>query len=314
MIAAILARFAFVLGAFVVGAHANVSPSAQDGPQLTPEQMYARSVRAMRDAPQPAFVTFRENVTGHNFTAKCTSNDIAISPHHGDFNASYDVSYRSSDGSALSVPLAAGSSKACPAALLDPLGRGAVSSLGLPRALPSSGTAPTTTSADSIFGPRTIGGVKAASSRYYRIEFVGREQLDGSDVYHLKLRAFRNPNFHPLTDLYVDADTFLVRESRGEAVGQYVVASARASGIVDFDRVGPYWLVKHESFVIAGNALLVHLQMRITIDGSNVRTPESLPGVEFRTPESVPPNPMPSSTRQAAGPDLRVPLDGDLLE
>ena len=107
MIAAILARFAFVLGAFVVGAHANVSPSAHDGPPLTPEQMYARSVRAMRDAPQPAFVTFRKNVTGRNFTAKCTSNDIAISPHHGDFNASYDVSYRSSDGSALSVPLAA---------------------------------------------------------------------------------------------------------------------------------------------------------------------------------------------------------------
>lgn len=289
------AIFLFVLGIFAASAIAEESPPTQTTPGLTPQQMYLRSVRAMKDVPQPAFVTFRENVTGRNIIVKCTNKDMAISAHHGDFKASYDVTYRSSDGRAMSEPVGQDNATSCPAAILDPLGAAAISAFGSPRVSPSPGSAPTSAPSDAL---QTIGAVRAESSRFYHIAFVGREQHDEHDVYHLKLRAFRDPNEHPLTDLYIDCETFLVRESRGEAAAHYVVASGRASGIVDFDRVGPYWLVKHESFAIAANALLVHVNMTISIDGSNFRTPSTLPGVVFPEPQSkLPPNPTPSSTR-----------------
>jgi len=102
-------------------------------------------------------------------------------------------------------------------------------------------------------------------------------------VYHLKLRAYRDPNTHPLTDLYVDPETFLVREACGEVSGHYVLASGRVAGVIDFDRVGSYWLVEREHFEIAANALLVHARMTATIEGS-IATPSEIPGVVFPTP------------------------------
>ena len=64
---------------------------------------------------------------------------------------------------------------------------------------------------------------------------------------------------------------------------QGVVGNARVSGIVDFDHVGQYWLVKREYFEIGANALLVHLNMMMTVDGADFRTPDQLTGVVFPT-------------------------------
>jgi hypothetical protein len=145
-------------------------------------------------------------------------------------------------------------------------------------------TASPSAAADSTLGPPIIGAVRVDGARYYHIDLVGRERLGANDVYHLKLRAFRDPDTHPLTDLDIDPETFLVREARGEASGHYVIASARLAGVVDFDRVGGYWLVDHEHFDIAANALLVHARLTATIDGSNFTTPAELPGIDFPTP------------------------------
>ena len=106
-------------------------------------------------------------------------------------------------------------------------------------------------------------------------------------MYHLKLKAYRDPDTHPLTDLYVDQNTFLVREARGEVSGHYFLASGRVAGVVDFDRVGPYWLVEHEHFDVAANALLVHARLTATVDGSNFATPDELPNVAFPTPQAI---------------------------
>jgi len=74
-------------------------------------------------------------------------------------------------------------------------------------------------------------------------------------VHHLTLTAYRDPATHPLTDLYLDPKTFLMREARGEVSGHDIVASGRLAGVIDFDRVGAYWLVAHEHFQIAANAV-----------------------------------------------------------
>lgn len=276
---------ALVLGMSATAAFADGPPTApQDAAPLTPERIYLRSVRAMKDAPQPAFITCRENVVGRNFTLRCTNDGITALLHHGDVTAAYDVWFRTSDGSALSQPVGVARTTPCPSTLLAPAGS-AISSLGVAQASPSASSAPTAKPADSPIGPPIIGAVHVDSSRYYHIELVGLEQLGGNDVYHLKLTAYRDPDTHPLTELFVDRATFLVREARGEVSGHYVVASGRLAGVVDFDRVGMYWLAQHEHFDIAANAILIHARMTATIDGSNFATPNELPGIVFPTPQ-----------------------------
>jgi hypothetical protein len=288
----------FALGCLATAAFADEqspAPAASPTP-LTPEKIYLRAIRAMKDAPQPPFITFREHVVGRNFTLRCTGDGMNVSLHHGDVTATYDVWFRTSDGSALSEPVGVASAKPCPATLLIPAGS-AVSSLGVPQASPSPGTAPSTASADSQIGPPIIAEVHVDGAFYYHIDLAGVEKLGPNDVYHLKLKAYRDPDKHPLTDLYVDPQTFLVREARGEVSGHFVIGSGRFAGVVDFDRVGEYWLVEREQFEIAANALLVHARMMATIDGSNFATPNELPGIAFPTPQ---PTPAPRATSSSS--------------
>ena len=263
---------------------ADLPPPDQDTSPLTPEKIYLHSIRAMKDAPVPAFITFRETVAGRNFRLRCTKDGIDLSIHHGDVTGTYDVWYRTSDGRALSRPVGDARGETCPDTLLTPIGS-AISSLGVAQASPSPGAAPPSAAPDSQVGPPIIGAVHVAAARFYHIELVGLEQLGGNEVYHLKLRAYRDPNTHPLTDLYVDSKTFLVREARGEASGHFVIASGRVGGVVDFDRVGPYWLVEHEHFEVAANALFAHARMTIAIDGSQFETPNELPAGDFPAPQ-----------------------------
>jgi hypothetical protein len=275
---------AFVLGCYATAAVADVPPPDQDGSPLTPEKIYLRSVHAMKAVPEPAFVTFRETVSGRNFTLRCTKDGTSLFIHHGDVTATYDVWFRTSDGSALSRRVDDAKAEECPAALLTPAGS-TISSLGVVQASPSPGAAAATP--DEQAGPPLVGAVHVEAAAFYHIELAGLEQLGGNDVYHLKLKAYREPTTHPLTDLYVDRNTFLVREARGEVSGHYVLASGRVAGVVDFDRVGPYWLVEHEHFDVAANALLVHARLAATVDGSNFATPDELPDIAFPAPPAV---------------------------
>ncbi len=276
---------ACIVGTGATPAFADVAIPPPGAPPLTPEKLYLRAIHAMQEMPQPAFVRFRETIVGRNFSLKCTSDGASISLHHGDVTAAYDVSFRTSDGSALSRPIGVASAMPCPATLLVPAGSG-ISAMGLPQ--PSSSKSPEMTPSgapgETSLGPPIIASLRVEGARFYHIDFVGRERLGANDVDHLKLRAYRDPSEHPLTDLYIDPETFLVREARGEVSGHYVLASGRVTGVIDFDRVGSYWLVEREYFEIAANALLVHAHMTATIDGSNFATPSEMPGIVFPTP------------------------------
>jgi len=264
-------------------AYADAPPAPDGRSALGPEAIYLRAVHAMKSAPVPPYVTFREHILGRNITLSCTSDGMNIGLRHGDVTATYDVYFLTRDGSAISKAVANPSATAspCPSALLQPAGAG-LSAMGVPEATAS----PATDAASaSTFGPPIIAAVRVDGALFYHIELVGRERLGDNDVYHLKLTAYRDPDTHPLTDLYVDPETFLVREARGEVSGHYVVASGRFAGIVDFGRVGDYWLVEHEHFDVAANALFVHARMNATVDGSNFTTPSELPGIVFPTPQ-----------------------------
>ncbi len=265
-------------------AYADAPPAPNGTPALTPEAIYLHAVHAMKSAPVPPYVTFREKIEGRNIRLSCTPDGTAIGLRHGDVTATYDVYFRTSDGGAISKVVATPSSIAsqCPGTLLQPAGAG-LSTMGMPQATASS---PATDAASaSTGGTPIIASVRVEAARFYHIDLVGLERLGDNVVYHLRLTAYRDRDTHPLTDLYVDPRTFLVREARGEVSGHYVVASGRFSGIVDFDRFGDYWLVKHEHFDIPANALFVHARMSATVDGSNFTTPSELPGIVFPTPQ-----------------------------
>ena len=275
--------FALLLSSLATGAFSADQSALPIDTSLTPAKIYLQSIHAMKAQPLPTYVTFRENVVGRNMSIQCTHDGIEATLHHGDVTAPFDVWFRTSDGTAVSRPIGDANAKSCPATLLVPTGA-AVASMGIPQPSSSPGTAPEATQPASSIGPPLIAAVHAEAARYYDIELVGIERLGTSDAYHLKLRALRDRDTHPLTDLFIDPETFLVREARGEVSGHYVVASGRLAGVVDFDRVGAYWLVEREHFDMAANALFVHARMTVTIDASNIATPSELPGIVFPAP------------------------------
>ena len=170
---------------------------------LTPEAIYLRATHAMKEAPQPAYVTFDESVTARNMRLACTSDGTSLSLKHGDASGSYRVWFRTRDENAVSQDTA--TQKRCSGALLFPTGAD-VASLG-----PHPSVAPSAAPTDGSGGPPLIAAVRVESARYYRIELVGRESLKDIRSIGLRCSAYRDPATHPLTGMLVDEDSFLVR-------------------------------------------------------------------------------------------------------
>jgi len=284
-------RAAFVTIAFVAAAtawacgepQASSVPATPDAAAtaaatLTGEAIYLRATRAMKDAPQPAYVTFHEDVSARNMRLSCTADGTSPTLKHGDAAGAYRVWFRTRDERAVSEDLA--SQKRCGGALLYPAGA-EIAALGVPSAAPSATPSP------AVDGPPLIAAVRVESARYYRITLVDRETFEGHPVYRLALRAYRDPATHPLTGMLVDADTFLVRQAAGEAAAHYVIASGRVAGVVTFDRSGPYWLARDESFELAAQAIFVHAHCTVTVRGSDFAFPADV-GDELASPSPSP--------------------------
>jgi hypothetical protein len=260
-------------------------PAATDSAPTSGEAIYLRAVRAMKDAPQPPYVTFREDVSARNMRLSCTTDGTSLTLKHGDAAGSYRVWFRTSDERAVSEDVA--SQKRCSGALLYPAGA-EIAALGAPSAAPSATASP---AAD---GPPLIAAVRVESARYYHITLVDRETFEGHPVYRLALRAYRDPATHPLTDMLVDAQTFLVRQAAGEAAAHYVIASGRVAGVVTFDRSGPYWLARDETFDLAAQAIFVHAHCTVSVRATDFAFPDDV-GSELASPS---PSPSPGPRRR----------------
>ena len=281
-----------------------VSPEPSPSGVLKPDAIYLRAIRAMQAEPLPAYVVFREDVAARNAGLSCTSDGTSFSLKHGDEKLAYRVWYRVSDGSSVTQNLA--THALCHGSLLVPSGADIVS-LGTAHASPSPSAAASTAqpkSADSSPSPSPdassnldvntdapgstnnalIGAVRVEASRYYRIEIADREPFEGHEVYRLTLHAYRDPNLHPITEMLVDTQTFLVHRVSGEVSGHYVIASGRGAGTVVFDRMGRYWVVRDENFVLAFNALFIHARTNLDVRGSEYQFADALPNIAFQTP------------------------------
>ncbi|MBD5654475.1 MAG: hypothetical protein IAI50_04765 [Candidatus Eremiobacteraeota bacterium] len=266
--------------AFAAAVVAGASSANSEGPAaLTPEAIYLRATHAMKDAAEPPYVTFREDVTARNMRLSCTADGTNLSLKHGDIAGSYRVWYRTRDENAISQEV--GSQKRCKGALLYPTGSD-LATLGAPSAAPSATPVP-----DAGDGPPIIAAVRVESARFYKITLVDRESFEGHPVYRLALKAYRDPTTHPLTGMLVDEESFLVRQASGEAAGHYVVASGRVAGVVTFDRSGEYWVARDETFDLAAQALFVHAHCNVIVRASDFQYPADIDNV-FPSPSPSP--------------------------
>lgn len=103
--------------------------------------------------------------------------------------------------------------------------------------------APSTPAPSPSIDPRA--DAIALTDRFYDVTYDGQTQLDGSLVYHLALRSRSDREAHPLTDLYVNERTWLVREAVMSFRNEEVIGGDSGTFIFDFGRVGDYWLVTH---------------------------------------------------------------------
>ena len=97
--------------------------------------------------------------------------------------------------------------------------------------------APTPTAGNQ--GIAMVASVRAFYSAHYQIDNVGTEQLDGAPAYHLRLTAKDgDTSTYPLTDMYVDPTTYLVRRVVLGGGQRGFFQGGGGFGQFDFSKVG----------------------------------------------------------------------------
>ncbi len=92
----------------------------------------------------------------------------------------------------------------------------------------------------------------------YAMRTAGEATVDGARCYHLVLHARGNKEAHPLTDLYVDEKSKLLRRAVMAFRTEEIVAGSSGTIALDFGRVGAYWLVTHGRIDARAHSLLMH--------------------------------------------------------
>jgi hypothetical protein len=129
-----------------------------------------------------------------------------------------------------------------------------------------------------------LGSVSVEASRFYDITLVGVESRVGHDVYHLHLHARKDIPDHPLTDLYVDTATYLVRAAHAEVTLRGVIFALGVAVDVAYQPVGAYWLLDDLHVHGNGYALFYHANMECTMTLHDFTLPASLPDSYFTIP------------------------------
>lgn len=276
-----------------------VTPSPSDTPN--PYVIYRRAVAAMRAAnrARPPFAVYQLDYTGHNLvlTPDTTNGKTEwnIDLRHANDAHSYHVWYRSADDRALQQDDAThaayhGEPLIAPTEdnpLDDASPSPSPSASSSPAPMSSSGTGMDTSSVNPT--SQVLGAVTAEASRFYDITLVGLEQRDNATVYHLHLRAISDIDDHPLTDLYVDPTSFLVRSAHAELTMRRVVFEFGFQVDVDYAPVGAYWLLSNVHFHGNGYALFYHANMECALRLHDITLPPTLPAEYFALPASPKP-------------------------
>ena|SRR5450755_3179701 len=270
-------------------AQAASPPSA--GATSNPFTIYHRAIAAMRaaDVHRPPYAIYQLDYTGHNLVV--TPNTVKgktgwdMELHHANDQHSYQVWYRVHDDKALTQDAATHAAYRGEA-LLAPFDANALDG-DKPSPAPSGSPSPMPTGNSGSPGDATtqvLGAVTAEASRFYDITLVGLESRDGQPVYHLHLRAKSDIEDHPLTDLYVDTTSYLVRAAHAEVTLRGVVFALGIRVDVAYEPVGTYWLLDNLHLHGSGYALFYHANMECTMVMHDFQLPAALPDSYFTVP------------------------------
>ncbi|MBV8163704.1 MAG: hypothetical protein JOZ91_05510 [Candidatus Eremiobacteraeota bacterium] len=206
------------------------SPTPTPKESLTPDQILERTEEALRGNPDPPYITYKMH---------------EIFVHHGKTHEyDYQVWYRS-DGKGLMQNLAPGRRGKNETFFGYPFPSAPDNNILLYATPPPQTTPPPPigTSATGSAAP-VISHEHVTGDRYYIVSYDGLENYRGKTVYHLALRAVKDEQKHPWTDLWVDIDSFQVWKAHGDASGSSGPLTGRAVVDVEFAPIGNYWLVK----------------------------------------------------------------------
>ena len=93
--------------------------------------------------------------------------------------------------------------------------------------------------------PAPVIGRVAVTGGDYDVTLVGREALDGADVYHLSLRPLRDPFQNRVRDLWVDAKSFDVRKLVTDGIFTRGPATT-VPWTVTFVQLHGHWFIRQE--------------------------------------------------------------------
>ena len=139
---------------------------------------------------------------------------------------------------------------------------------------------------------KAIVTVRAFYSRSYRIANEGIVAFSGHPSYHLQFTARDgDESKHPITDMYVDAATHLVRAVILGGGQRGFIEGGGGFGRFTFGHVGPYWLVKDIHAEGSGHFLFLHVGAAIDMRLHHF----SFPAATAASPgPSTAPSPTPS--------------------
>jgi len=214
---------------------APATPSAAPAAE-TPEALYLRALTRLRELPRPSAARYRVRFEARNARLICTDGRTVIDFGGGNDRRDERVDISIAGGRATRTDVATGETCA-----------------GVPLLSPDGGDIAALVATSAHVSPEiqtaplpVLGAVRVESVLYYRIAGAETETIDGAPAEHLTLRAIADPASHPLTDLWIDPESALVRRVRGAFTDAYggVTASIIATGA--FALSGPYWVQTSE--------------------------------------------------------------------
>jgi hypothetical protein len=288
---------AFAMISALLAASPIESPGVSAAPSPTPSAIpnaiaiYHRAIAAMKAADEyrPAYAVYQLDYTGHNLvlTPETTNGKTAwnMDLHHANDSHAYQIWYRSHDDKALTQDrtthyIYRGE------ALLAPVAANVLESAS-PSPRPSTSPSQAASSAPDTPGGATtevLGSVSVEASQFYDITLVGIENNRGHEVFHLHLHAHKDIPEHPLTDLFIDTATYLVRAAHAEVTLRGVIFALGVAVDVAYEPVGAYWLLDDLHFHGNGYALFYHANMDCTMVLHDFILPTSLPDSYFAVP------------------------------
>jgi hypothetical protein len=114
-----------------------------------------------------------------------------------------------------------------------------------------------------------VADVLVISDRYYAVTLAD-DQVGDASTYHLHLVARRDPAAHPLTDLYVDRQTYLLRTAAASFRNEAYVSGFSGTMRLDFGRVQSYWMVTGGLIDASAHVFFQHLKGSVTFAISDV--------------------------------------------